>query len=103
MTRIRMISLFAALALSAAALEAQGTTKAKKSTTPAQDSAKALKRVVKTDKADLAKAKASGDTARARALKKEIKADKKARKALKGRDTTSKKDAKKAPTTAKKP
>jgi hypothetical protein len=102
MTRIRMVSLFAALVLSATALEAQAT-KTKKSTTPAQDSAKALKRVVKTDKADLARAKAAGDTAKARALKKEIKKDKKARKALKGQDTTSKKDAKKATATAKKP
>ena len=105
MTRIRMVSLFAALVLSAASLEAQATTKVKKSTTPAQDSAKALKRAVKTDKADLAKAKASGDTAKARALKKEIKKDKKIRKALKGQDTTSKKSASKATTTtpAKKP
>lgn len=103
MTRIRMVSLFAALALSATALEAQAASKPKKSTTAAQDSAKALKRVVKTDKADLARAKASGDTAKARALKKEIKKDKKVRKALKGQDTTSKKDAKKAATPAKKP
>lgn len=103
MTRIRMASLFAALVLSATVLEAQATSKAKKSTTPAQDSAKALKRTVKSDKIDLQKAKASGDTARATALKKEIKKDKKTRKALKGQDTTAKKDAKKPATTAKKP
>lgn len=91
MSRIRMVSLLTALALGAAVLEAQGTTKPAKTTTPAQDSAKKLKRNEKVAKVDMKKAKASGDTAKAHALKKEIKKDKKARKAIQGKDTTSKK------------
>ncbi|MFI5312400.1 MAG: hypothetical protein ACHQQ3_14275 [Gemmatimonadales bacterium] len=100
MTRIRFTSLFVALVLGATALQAQATTKPKKALTPEQDSAKKLKREVKMDKVDLKKAKASGDTAKAKQLKGQIKAEKKARKKLTGKDTTSKKTAKKADATA---
>jgi hypothetical protein len=95
MTRIRIASLFVALVFGATALEAQPPTKQKKTSTPQQDSAKALKREIKSDKIDRKKAKAAGDTARVKALTKDIKTSDKARKKLKGKDTTSKKDAKK--------
>src|ERR1035437_2011256 len=95
MTRIRIASLLVALALSATALEAQATTKQKKARTPQEASGKALKREIKMDKVDLKKAKAAGDSVKIKTLKKQIKTNDKARKRLEGKDTTSKKDAKK--------
>ena len=91
MSTSRMTLLIAALALGASSLGAQAATKTKKARTPQEDSAKALKREIKMDKLDRKKAKAAGDTAKAKALSKDIKHAEKSRKALQGKDTTSKK------------
>ena len=87
MTRVRLAAvLLAGLVLGAGGLSAQA-----KKTTPVQDSLKALKKDIKSDKAQLKEAKKSGDSTKARALKKDIKADKAKRDSLKKRGGGTKK------------
>ena len=86
MTRVRIASLFAAVALSAASLAAQGTqgTTTKKPN-PVRDSLKAVVKDIKHDKADRKTAKAAGDIAKAKADTKDIKQDKQDAAALRSR------------------
>ncbi|HVT40478.1 MAG TPA: hypothetical protein VHE78_15655 [Gemmatimonadaceae bacterium] len=81
MTRVRLAAvLVAGMVLGATGLSAQA-----KKTTPVQDSLKALKADIKSDKAQIKDAKKAGDSTKVKALKKDIKADKAKRDSLKKR------------------
>jgi uncharacterized protein YycO len=81
MTRIRLaVAVLAALTLGPVGLAAQA-----KKATPVRDSVKALKKDLKSDKAEIKKAKKAGDSTKVKKLTKDLKADKAKRDSLKKR------------------